>query len=137
MASDFTGTRFQTLVIQSPCTVSSRSGFSPDFHDLTYLPLLLMLLALVAGLAASRRCPRLRNLLLVVAMIPAALRSMRHIPFLVLVIVPVLSEMTQTWLRERGALRGSSPAAFGLAPRTLAFNLIVCSGLRRLHPWPG
>ena len=115
---------FQTLGSESMHRFI-QEWFSPDFHDLTYLPLLLMLLALVAGLAASRRCPRLRNLLLVVAMIPAALRSMRHIPFLVLVIVPVLSEMTQTWLRERGALRGSSQAAFGLAPRTLAFNLIV------------
>ena len=115
---------FQTLGSESMHRFI-QEWFSPDFHDLTYLPLLLMLLALIAGLAASRRCPRLRNLLLVVAMIPAALRSMRHIPFLVLVIVPVLSEMTQTWLRERGALRGSSQAAFGLAPRTLAFNLIV------------
>ena len=79
--------------------------FSPDFHDLTYLPLLLMLLALIAGLAVAPRCPRLRNLLLLLATIPAALRSMRHIPILVLVIVPVLSEMAQAWLQERGALR--------------------------------
>jgi hypothetical protein len=99
--------------------------FSPDFHDLTYLPLLLMLLALMAGLVGAPRCPRLRNLLLVLATIPAALRSMRHIPILVLVIVPVLSEMAQTWLQERGALRWSSKTVLGLAPRTLAFNLIV------------
>ena len=99
--------------------------FSPDFHDLTYLPLLLLLLALMAGLAAAPRCPRLRDLLLVLATVPAALRSMRHIPILVLVIVPVLSEMTQTWLQERGAWRWSGKAEPGSAPRTLAFNLIV------------
>ncbi len=99
--------------------------FSPDFHDLTYLPLLLMLLALIAGLAVAPRCPRPRNLLLLLATVPAALRSMRHIPILVLVIVPVLSEMAQAWLQERGALPLSSKRVLGLAPRTLAFNLIV------------
>ncbi|MGA9811794.1 MAG: hypothetical protein WBQ64_03395 [Terriglobales bacterium] len=99
--------------------------FSPDFHDLANLPLLLMLLALIAGLAASPRSPRLRNLLLLLATVPAALRSLRHIPILVLVIVPVLSEMAQTWLQEREALRRSRQPFLGLAPRVLVFNLIV------------
>ncbi len=99
--------------------------FSPDFHDPTYLPLLLMLLALIAGLVLSPRCPRLRNLLLVLATIPAALRSARHVPILVLVVVPVLSEMAQAWMQQRGVLRGSSKPNLGLAARTLVFNLIV------------
>ncbi len=99
--------------------------FSPDFHDPTYVPLLLMLLALIAGLALSPRRPRLRNLLLVLATIPAALRSMRHVPILVLVIVPVLTEMALAWLQQRGVLRWSSKAHLGLAARTLVFNLIV------------
>jgi hypothetical protein len=115
---------FQTLGSESMHRFI-QEWFSPDFHDLTYLPLLLMLLALMAGLAASPRCPRLRNLLLVVATIPAALRSMRHIPILMLVMVPLLSEVTQTWLQQRVALRWFDKTTPGLAPRTLIFNLIV------------
>jgi hypothetical protein len=115
---------FQTLGSESMHRFI-QEWFSPDFHDLTYLPLLLMLLALMAGLAASPRCPRLRNLLLVLATIPAALRSMRHIPILVLVMVPLLSEVAQTWLQQRGASRWFDKTTLGLAPRTLIFNLIV------------
>ncbi len=79
--------------------------FSPDFHDPMYLPLLLMLLALMAGLACSPRRPRLRDLVLLMATVPAALRSMRHIPILVLVLVPILASLTEAWLRQRGAQR--------------------------------
>ena len=77
--------------------------FSPDFHDATYLPLLLMLLVLIAGLALAPRSPRLRSLVLVLATIPAALRSIRHIPILMLVIMPVLAELTQAGLEVSGA----------------------------------
>ncbi len=76
--------------------------FSPDFHNPTYLPLLLMLLALIAGLALSPRRPRPRDLVLLLATIPLALRSVRHIPILVLVLVPVLSGLAEAWLEQRG-----------------------------------
>ncbi len=99
--------------------------FSPDFHDPTYLPLLLMLLALVAGLALLPRSPRLRNLLLVLATIPAALRSIRHIPILVLVIVPVLAELAHTWLQRSGTNRLFRTPLTGSASRTLAINFVV------------
>lgn len=99
--------------------------FSPDFHDPTYLPLLFMLLALIAGLAFSPRRPRLRNLALLLATIPAALRSIRHIPILVLVIVPVLAELAQGWLQESGARGLFRRAITGSAPRTLAINGVV------------
>jgi hypothetical protein len=62
-----------------------------------------MLLALVAGLALSPRRIHVRNLLLVQATVPAALRSMRHIPILVLVLVPVLADLAESWLQQRGA----------------------------------
>jgi hypothetical protein len=110
--------------------------FSPDFHDSTYLPLLLMLLALIAGLALSPRCPRLRNLVLLLATIPAALRSIRHIPILVLVIVPVLAELAGGWLWRPGVParldgRDARPPSFfrrrltASASRTLAINFLV------------
>src|SRR5207344_1288735 len=65
--------------------------FSPNFHDPASLPLLLMLLALIVGTAFSPRRLRLRNLLLLLVTIPAALRSLRHIPILMLVLVPVVA----------------------------------------------
>ena len=77
--------------------------FSPNFHDPTYLPLLGMLLALLVGLAFSPTRPRLRDVLLLLVTIPAALRSIRHIPILVLVLVPVLSGLAEGWLRQRGS----------------------------------
>ena len=99
--------------------------FSPDFHDPTYLPLLLMLLALIAGLALAPRRPRLRNLVLLLATIPAALRSIRHIPILMLVIVPVLAEVTRSWLQESGATRLFRTPVAGSASRTLVINFLV------------
>jgi hypothetical protein len=99
--------------------------FSPDFHDPTYLPLLLMLLALVAGLGLLPRSPRLRNLLLLLATIPAALRSIRHIPILALVIVPVLAELAQTLLQQSGTNRLLRTPLTGSASRTLAINFVV------------
>src|ERR1700693_4506698 len=99
--------------------------FSPDFHDPTYLPLLLMLLALIAALALSPRCPRLRSLVLLLATIPAALRSIRHIPILALVIVPVLAELAQPWLQRSGATRLFRTPLSGSASRTLVVNFLL------------
>jgi hypothetical protein len=99
--------------------------FSPNFHDPMYLPLLLMVLALIAGLAFSPRRLRMRSLVLLLATIPAGLRSMRHIPILVLVMVPILAELAAAWITRRGDRRilqrgGSQPT-----PRTLLVNVVV------------
>ncbi len=99
--------------------------FSPDFHDPTYLPLLLMLLGLFAGLALASRTPRLRTLVLLLATIPAGLRSRRHVPILVLVLVPVLAELAQEWLQASGATRWFRTPLAQSASRTLAINLVV------------
>jgi hypothetical protein len=99
--------------------------FSPDFHDRTYLPLQLMLLALVAGLALLPRCPRLRTLVLLLATIPAALRSIRHIPILVLVLVPLLAELAQAGLQQSGANRLFRTPLTGSASRTFLINFLV------------
>jgi hypothetical protein len=79
--------------------------FSPDFHNPMYLPLLFLLLALLAGLALSPRHPRLRDLVLLLATVPAALRSMRHIPIMMLVLVPIVASLAEAWLQQLGAGR--------------------------------
>jgi hypothetical protein len=98
---------------------------SPDFHDLTYLPLLLLLLALMAGLALSPRHPRLRDLALLLATIPAALRSMRHIPILVLVAIPVLAGLAESWLQQRGVTRLLQTGKTESTRRTVLVNVLV------------
>ncbi len=57
------------------------------------------------GWHVHRVDPRLRDLVLLMATVPAALRSMRHIPILVLVLVPILASLAEAWLQQRGAQR--------------------------------
>lgn len=99
--------------------------FSPDFHDPMYLPLLLMLLALVAALAVSPQHPRLRDLVLLTATVSAALRSMRHIPILVLILVPILASLAEAWLQRRGAERLLKPGHGRPTTRILVTNILV------------
>jgi hypothetical protein len=79
--------------------------FSPDFHNPMYLPLLLMLLALLAGLAFSPRRPRLRAIVLLLVTVPIALRSIRHIPILMLVLVPILAGLAEALMEQTGSER--------------------------------
>ena len=65
--------------------------FSPDFHQLLYTPLLLVLLVLFAALAWSRSPLRARVLLPLIAMCLAALDAVRHIPVFILVAIPVIA----------------------------------------------
>jgi hypothetical protein len=99
--------------------------FSPNFHDPMYLPLLLMLLALITGLAFSPRRPRLRDLVLLLATIPAALRSMRHIPILVLVLAPVVARLAEAWLQQRGGERFLQAGQRQPTRRIVLANILV------------
>jgi hypothetical protein len=102
---------------------------SPNFHDTTYLPLLLMLLAALAGLALTPAGLRTRDLVLLLATIPAALRSSRHIPILVLVLTPVLARLAEAWLRNRGGAGLLKPEQ-GLPPqRILVVNAVVLAAV--------
>jgi len=96
--------------------------FSPNFHELKYLPLLLMILAILVGLTLSPRRLRPRELVLVLATLLAALRSARHIPIFVLVAVPLLSALASDWPGEGAAvgIRRRRPVA-----RTMLVNAIV------------
>jgi hypothetical protein len=102
--------------------------FSPNFHDPMYMPLLVMLLALLAGLAISPRRPRLRNIALLLVTIPAALRSIRHIPILVLVLVPVLADLAEACLRQRGAGRFLERGRREPGRQVIVVNVLVLVG---------
>ena len=86
-----------------------------------------MVLALLAGLAVSPRRPRLRNLALLLVTIPAALRSIRHIPILVLVLVPVLADLAEACLRQRGAGRFLERGGREPGRQVIVVNILVLS----------
>ena len=83
---------------------------SPDFHELMFQPLALLILAVFAALALSRKRVRLSQLLLLLATGWAALRSGRNVPFFVLVAMPLLAEHAWDWLSaQRWGLWLSAP----------------------------
>lgn len=65
---------------------------SPDFHELRFQPLALLLLSLMGILAQSGKRVRVVDILLLVGTGYAALSSARHIPFFTLMAAPVLVE---------------------------------------------
>lgn len=75
---------------------------SPDFHRSIYLPFLGMILALLFVVAVSSRRLRPREILLLVVLSYAGLRSVRHIPIFALVAAPILAEQLQAILDEHG-----------------------------------
>jgi hypothetical protein len=98
---------------------------SPNFHDLMYAPFLLMLLGLMAGLAVSPQRPSVRDLVVLLATIPAALRSIRHIPIAVLILIPILARLAEGWLRQRGSGRLLERGQSAPTPRILLVNALV------------
>ena len=105
--------------------------FSPNFHDPASLPFLFMLLALTGFLAISPRGLRPRTLALLLLTIPAALRSMRHIPILMLLMVPAVAGLIEAWLQDLSATRFLQWPLAAKSRRTLILNLVVlvCFGV--------
>ena len=84
---------------------------SPNFHESRYLPTLFLMLATLVVPALSPRRLRPRELLLLTVTTYAALRSVRHIPIYVLVVVPLLSGMITACLRVRSAAAANQAAS--------------------------
>jgi len=71
---------------------------SPDFHNPLFQALALLLLATFSALALSSRRPRPGQLLLLVVMAWATLRSGRNVAFFALVATPLLAEHSWTFI---------------------------------------
>jgi len=65
--------------------------FSPDFHQNRFLPLAALMLATFAVLALSPRRVRAGELLGLLVLSLAALRSGRHIPLYAIVAAPIFA----------------------------------------------
>jgi hypothetical protein len=70
----------------------------PDFHQIRYLPLLLIWLALLWSLAGSRR-PKARVLVPLLLTFLAAMDAVRHVPLLVLLAIPLIAAAGPDTLR--------------------------------------
>jgi hypothetical protein len=82
---------------------------SPNFHHAEYWPLLLLLLATLAGFLSSSRRVRPRDLLLLVVGTYSALCSIRMISLFVLIAAPLLSRLLEYWAKTVGPPRSQSP----------------------------
>lgn len=75
---------------------------SPNFHQITYLPLAILLLSTFAAMALSPTRARLGEVFLVLITALGALRSVRHIPIFSLFAAPVLAKHLWAIAKDRG-----------------------------------
>jgi hypothetical protein len=74
---------------------------SPNFHELMFQPLALLILAVFGALILSGKPVRFSQLLLLLATTWATLRSGRNVPFFALVAIPLLAEHSWHWLTSQ------------------------------------
>ena len=101
---------------------------SPDFHQLRYLPMLVMIVATVALAAISPRRLRPREIVLLSVTTYAALRSVRHIPIYALIAIPLLSATLLAWLQERRITERLKSRRSLMTPAKTLLNAMLLTG---------
>jgi hypothetical protein len=79
--------------------------FSPDFHQTEWLPFALLIFGILATTLIARARVPLAHILLLFVFGLAGLRSVRNIPLLALVAIPVLSAQLAAWIPLRASAR--------------------------------
>ncbi len=110
--------------------------FSPDFHQTEWIPLAVLILALIAAPFLGRRPVPLTRLLLVVFFAFAALRSMRFVPLFALTAIPLLAEQLAGLTRAGPQVRPPPLFSRWLNPLLVVFVLLA-AGLRFLSVLQG
>jgi hypothetical protein len=87
---------FETLTSQAMMK-HIQEWFSPDFHELMFLPTAALIFAMLAVLALSKKRVKPGEVLMLAATGYASLRSGRNIPFFALVCMPLLAEHGWSW----------------------------------------
>lgn len=116
---------FQTLLAPSMMQYI-QEWFSPDFHRGIYRVFLLFIVFTLIVLARSPRRPTVREGLLLLFGLAAALTSARHIPFFVLIAVPILSRRMPESLFS---ISSSSPDEPQKTPRAALHTAIAVLAL--------
>jgi hypothetical protein len=105
--------------------------FSPDFHDSSFIPLAILILATMAAYALSTERERPSDLLFILASCFATLKSARHVSIFALAVIPSLVEHWHNWvITTNYGKRATAPetTAKGL-PLVLNFILVLTVGL--------
>jgi len=99
---------------------------SPNFHQSTSRPLLLLILLTIAAFGLSPKRVRPSDLLLFLATLYATLKAQRNRAIFALVAVPLLADYSQNWLASTrfGKLFGQTQSS-GAARRLLLLSLIL------------
>ncbi len=98
---------------------------SPNFHQPEYWPFLLIILATFAMVCLRPTSIRLRDLLLLIVSLFAALRSIRLIPLFVLIAVPLISKQIAEGPRARPVSAAPRSHLPPLARQVLNSSLII------------
>lgn len=111
---------------------------SPNFHEITYLPVLLMMLTVLVTATLAPRRLSARELLLLVVTTWAALRSVRHIPLYVMAAIPIIGTQLQAWWREKHTAQTTKIRPKLARPTTSMINAALMVGflawtLTRIH----
>ncbi len=96
---------------------------SPSFHDPSNFPLLLMILAIMSGLALSSRKLRPGSFLFLLVTLALALHSARHTGIFVLVAAPLLSQLIPSFGDHSS--RSLTPTPANSAPPKLLANAAI------------
>ena len=99
---------------------------SPNFHRPEYWPFLLVVLATFAALSWSRLELRLRDLLLLLVSLYAALVSIRLIPLFILIAVPLVATRFGNWPRSDGR---PQPVARNLLNGLILLAIVAFAGI--------
>ena len=113
---------FETLSLAATTFIDEWA--SPDFHELMFLPLALLLFALLAALAWSARRPAASELFLLLMTGFGALRSARHIPIFALIATPILARHVWDIMKTRGWDKSFTRVEAPATGFALIFNLV-------------
>ncbi len=121
---------FETLTSKS-MMLFIEEWFSPNFQQPEWIPLAILLLALVAAPLLARRPVPIKRLLLVLFLGLAALRSMRHVPLFALTTIPILAEQI-SGVTERIRDAGIQPRSVRWLNIFLILLVLMATGLRTM-----
>src|SRR4030095_13849762 len=116
--------------LTSPAMFAYNKGrASPNFHEVTFLPVVLLLFLLLGVLALTPKRVRVGELFLLLVTGFGALRSIRHIPIFALIAAPVLARHLCHLMQAHGWEKPLFPKEVPVRLAALAFSLVVLFAL--------
>lgn len=115
---------FQTLFSPSMQQLI-QEWFSPDFHQVMWQPFAWFLLSQIGIGMLSKRPIKPENIILALVFGYASLRSMRNIPFFIIIAIPILSEQISSLVKTPAELRSPNRFIKNSMPILLVLLLVL------------